>query len=333
LHNYSPDNIITNSFYSEHIEKAPIFLKPDALKLREFIKKFIKYGDSNDILYRIENGRFRPSKQLADSLASMLEGNEEFVMIDDQKVVLESALAMARKAKLDKKQVLIVEGGPGTGKSVVAINLLVKLTNEGLLAKYISKNAAPREVYSVKLSGVKKKTEINNLFGGSGSFIDVEPNMFDALLVDEAHRLNYKSGLYQNLGENQILEILNASKFSVFFVDDNQRIHIKDIGSRAYIEELAKSQGAVVKSLKLQSQFRCNGSDAFLSWIDNTIQIRETANIRLAKYEFDFKVFDDPKKVAQLFNNLPAAAPVAVGAAALAGSKENKNGGWLNKYK
>lgn len=297
LHNYSPDNIITNSFYSEHIEKAPIFLKPDALKLREFIKKFIKYGDSNDILYRIENGRFRPSKQLADSLASMLQGNEEFVMIDDQKVVLESALAMARKAKSDKKQVLIVEGGPGTGKSVVAINLLVKLTNEGLLAKYISKNAAPREVYSVKLSGTKKKTDINNLFGGTGSFIDVESNLFDALLVDEAHRLNYKSGLYQNLGENQILEIINVSKFSVFFVDDNQRIHIKDIGSKAYIEELAKSQGAVVKSLKLQSQFRCNGSDAFLSWIDNTIQIRETANIRLAKYEFDFKVFDDPNEL------------------------------------
>lgn len=297
LHNYAPDNVITNSFYVEHIEKAPVFLKPDALKLRDFIKKFIKYGDNKDILYRIENGRFRPSKQLADSLSSMINGNEEFVMIDDQKVVLESALAMARKAKPDKKQVLIVEGGPGTGKSVVAINLLVKLTNEGLLAKYISKNAAPREVYSVKLSGTKKKTEISNLFGGTGAFIDVESNTFDALLVDEAHRLNHKSGLYQNLGENQILEIINASKFSIFFVDDNQQIHIKDIGSKDYIEKLAKSEGAVVKTLKLQSQFRCNGSDAFLSWIDNTIQIRETANIKLTKNDFDFKVFDNPNEL------------------------------------
>lgn len=297
LHNYSPDNIINNTFYSEHIDKAPLFLKPDAIKLREFIKKFIKYGDNKDILYRIENGRFRPSKQLADSLASMLNGNEEFVMIDDQKVVLETALAMARKAKPDKKQVLIVEGGPGTGKSVVAINLLVKLTTEGFLAKYISKNAAPREVYSIKLSGTKKKTEINNLFGGSGAFIDVESNFFDALLVDEAHRLNYKSGLYQNLGENQILEIINASKFCVFFVDDNQQIHINDIGNKAYIKKLAKSEGAIVNSLKLQSQFRCNGSDAFLSWIDNTIQIRETANIKLTKQDFDFKVFDDPNEL------------------------------------
>lgn len=297
LHNYTPDNIITNSFYSEHIKKAPVFLKPDATKLRGFIKRFIKYGDTKDILYRIENGRFRPSKHLADSLASMLQGNEEFVMIDDQKVVLECALAMARKAKPDKKQVLIVEGGPGTGKSVVAVNLLVKLTSEGFLAKYVSKNAAPREVYSVKLSGAKKKTEINNLFGGTGAFIDVESNVFDALIVDEAHRLNYKSGLYQNLGENQILEIINAAKFSIFFVDDNQQIHIRDIGSRAYIEKLAKFEGAVVKSLKLQSQFRCNGSDAFLSWIDNTIQIRETANIKLTKYDFDFKVFDNPNEL------------------------------------
>lgn len=297
LHNYTPDNIITNPFYSEHIQKAPIFLKPDAIKLREFIKKFIKYGDQKDILYRIENGRFRPTKQLADSLASMLEGNEEFVMIDDQKVVFESAMAMARKAKPDKKQVLIVEGGPGTGKSVVAINLLVKLTTEGLLAKYISKNAAPREVYSAMLTGTKNKTAINNLFGGTGAFIDVESDIFDALIVDEAHRLNHKSGLYQNLGENQILEIINASKFSIFFVDDNQQIHIKDIGDKAYIEKLAKSEGAVVKTLSLQSQFRCNGSDAYLSWIDNTIQIRETANIKLTENDFEFKVFDDPNEL------------------------------------
>ena len=147
------------------------------------------------------------------------------------------------------------------------------------------------------MSRTKKKTEINNLFGGTGAYIDVEPNIFDALLVDEAHRLNYKSGLYQNLGENQILEIINASKFSIFFVDDNQQIHIKDIGSKAYIEKLAKSEGAIVKSMKLQSQFRCNGSDAFLSWIDNTIQIRSTANIKLTKYDFDFKIFDNPNEL------------------------------------
>ena len=85
LHNYGDDDIITNSFYKEYIDKAPIFLKTDALKLQDFIKKFVKYGDKSHVMYTIENGKIRPSKALADSLASMLEGNNEFILIDDQK--------------------------------------------------------------------------------------------------------------------------------------------------------------------------------------------------------------------------------------------------------
>lgn len=140
------------------------------MKLRDFIKKHVKYGDSRNIMYRIENGKLRPSKQLADSIGAMLHGNSAFVMIDDQKLVYESALLMARLSKNGKKQVLIVEGGPGTGKSVVAVNLLANLTREGMVAKYVSKNAAPRSVYSTRLQGDFAGNFIRNLFGGSGSF-------------------------------------------------------------------------------------------------------------------------------------------------------------------
>lgn len=297
LHNYSPDDIITNSFYQEHIEKAPVFLKPDAIKLRHFIKKHIKYGDKHDILYKIENGRLRPSKQLADSLASMLKGNQEFIMLDDQKIVFETALALAKQSDQSKKHVLIVEGGPGTGKSVVAVNLLVEFTKNRMVTKYVSKNAAPRAVYAAKLTNTLRKTTINNLFGGSGAFYDEKPNLFDALIVDEAHRLNFKSGIYQTYGENQVLEIINASKFSIFFVDDNQKIHIKDIGSKAHIQKCAESKNARVTILKLESQFRCNGSEGYLAWLDNSLQINDTANILLSEEDFDFKIFSDPNEL------------------------------------
>lgn len=296
LHNYPNDenNTITNPFYKEYVDKAPVFFKSDAERLREFIKKFIKYGDEKDILYKIENGRFRPSKQLADCLSSMLKGNQEFIMLDDQKIVYETALSLAQKARVDKKQVLIIEGGPGTGKSVVAINLLVEFTKRGLVSKYISKNSAPRDVYAAKLSKTIKKNRINNLFGGSGSFHDIDANIFDALIVDEAHRLNYKSGLFQNLGENQALEIMCATKFTIFFVDDNQRIHIKDIGHKKQLELWAKEIGAIVTNLSLSSQFRCNGSDGYLAWIDNSLQIHDTANIDLNQDDFDFRIFSNP---------------------------------------
>ena len=146
LHNYADDGIISNARYSEYIGKAPLFLKNDAAKLREFIKKNIKYGSRHDLIWLIDKGRLRPSRQLADSLAAMLRGSREFVLLDDQKVVYETALRLERESNAhDRKHVLIVEGGPGTGKSVVGVNLLVQLTKEGMVAKYDSRNTAPRE--------------------------------------------------------------------------------------------------------------------------------------------------------------------------------------------
>lgn len=297
LHNYDSDNVIANPHYEEYISLAPLFLKRDASKLQDFIKKLIKYGTKDSIVWTIENGRLKPSKQLADALSSMLKGNKEFILLDDQKVVYETAIAMAKKAQNGKKHVLIVEGGPGTGKSVVAINLLVNLTNIGIASQYVSKNSEPRKVYTAKLTGNFKKTYINNLFTGSGCFIDAPNDTYGALIVDEAHRLNEKSGLYGNVGENQIHEIIKAAKFSVFFVDDRQRIHVKDIGSKNYIKAIAENEGAVIHTTQLSSQFRCNGSDGYLSWLDNALQIRETANIRLAPEEYDFRIFSTPNEL------------------------------------
>lgn len=300
LHNYIEDDVIKNPFYAEYINKAPIFLKTDALKLREFIKQHIKYGDRSNLLFRIENGKIRPSKLLADSISKMIKGNQEFVMIDDQKVVYENALALARKASEKNKQVLIVKGGPGTGKSVVAINLLVYLTKIGMLAQYVSKNAAPRAVYEARLTGSIRPTVIRNLFRGSGAFIETQNNEFDALIVDEAHRLNKHSGLFGNLGENQIKEIIAASKFSVFFIDEDQRVTLKDIGRKQEIEIWASTAGASITELELNSQFRCNGSDGYLAWLDNILQIRVTANEEITDLEYDFKIVDTPSELRDI---------------------------------
>ena len=297
LHNYAPDGMIDGQLYQDDVAKAPVFLKNDAARLQEYILRHVKYCSPEDIIWKIDKAKLRPSKQLADSLTSMLKGNTEFVMIDDQKVVYETAVHLANKAQNGKKQVLIVEGGPGTGKSVLAVNLLVKLTSEGIASQYVTKNSAPRAVYSVKLSGSYKKTYINNLFVGSGGFTDTTPNTMGALIVDEAHRLNMKSGMFSNLGENQIKEIIRTAHFSVFFVDDNQRIHMKDVGSVQYIKQCAEEMGTDVHIEHLSSQFRCNGSDGYLSWLDNALQIRETANIRLTEEDYDFRVFDSPTEM------------------------------------
>ena len=276
LHNCESADVIRHEFYREHLLRAPAFLRDDAARLRSFISEHIKFGDKKSGIFEILNGRIRPSKNLADRLASLLKGNPEFTLIDDQKVVFETALKLAKKAQIGAKQVLIVEGGPGTGKTVVAVNLLVRLIEGRLNAKYITKNAAPRAVYEAKLKGDFKKSALSNLFGGPDSMHSLEPNTFDTLIIDEAHRLRAKSGIFGNLGENQVAESIRAARLSIFFVDDAQRVTLKDVGGIEEIRRFASKEGAEVTITKLESQFRCNGSDGYLGWIDHTLGVYVT---------------------------------------------------------
>ena len=300
LHNYEPDSVIRAPFYAEHIRAAPVFLKDDAVKLREFIKTHVKHGDDGEAMFRIRDGKIRPSKGLADHLASMMQGNREFYLIDEQKLVYETALSLASSSTSKNKNILIVNGGPGTGKTVVAINLLVELTNREIASQYVTKNSAPRAVYESKLTGTLKKTRISNLFVGSGAFTATPANTFGGLIVDEAHRLNEKSGMFSNLGENQIKELIDASTFTVFFLDEDQRIHWKDIGDKSQIREWADSLGATVTELDLESQFRCNGSDGFLAWVDQVLEVRETANSTLEGTNYEFKVCSSATELRDL---------------------------------
>jgi len=297
LHNYVSDGIINSAHYEAYTSKAPLFLKgPEELaKLRSFLKKHIIHGDNKEVLYELSNGKIRPSKALAEALSGLMKGKPEFVLIDDQKAIFESALAAAREASIETPKVLIIEGGPGTGKTVLAINLLVKLTALNLLSKYVSKNAAPRKVYESKLVGTVKRSHFSNFFSGSGAFIDTEPNTYGALIVDEAHRLNEKSGLYGNLGENQIKELIESAKCSIFFIDEDQRVTLNDIGSKQAIRAFAKAKGATVEEYTLSSQFRCSGSDGYLAWLDDVLGIHATANPLLDTSEYEFKVFDSPQ--------------------------------------
>jgi DUF2075 family protein len=297
LHNYVSDGIINSAHYEAYTSKAPLFLKgPEELaKLRSFLKKHIIHGDNKEVLYELANGKIRPSKALADALSGLMKGKPEFVLIDDQKAIFESALAAASEASIEVPKVLIIEGGPGTGKTVLAINLLVRLTALKLLSKYVSKNAAPRKVYESKLVGTVKRSHFSNFFSGSGAFIETESNTYDALIVDEAHRLNEKSGLYGNLGENQIKELIESAKCSIFFIDEDQRVTLNDIGSKQAIRAFAKAKGATVEEYILSSQFRCSGSDGYLAWLDDVLGIHTTANPLLDTSEYEFKVFDSPQ--------------------------------------
>jgi Uncharacterized conserved protein (DUF2075). len=297
LHNLESQHreILDNEVYEPHTEQAPLYVRGDTEQLRAFLESQIEIGDSSGNLYDMNDGRIRPSKSLQNSLLEMLEAQDEFTLIDSQKVIFEKAVELANQSHRDgQKRVLLVDGGPGTGKTVVAINILAELIQDDMVAQYVSKNRAPRDVYKEKLRGDRLVKEIEHLFTGAGSFVDTDANTLPALIADEAHRLNEESNFFGR-GENQIMEIINASRFSVFFIDESQRVHIDDIGSKQAIRKHADNLGAEVTELALESQFRCNGSKGYIAWVDDVLQIRQTANADRFDLDFDLQVMDSPE--------------------------------------
>ena len=310
LHNYKESNRkhIDNELYSEAISVAPLFLQEDVEKLRKFVKTYIKKKDGVDLLMKIDHGKLKPAKALQDSLVSMIRGNQEFFLIDEQKVAYETVKKLVENAvklandpvKSGEKSVVIVSGGPGTGKSVVAIQLLCDLIAKGYSANYVTKNAAPRNVYFAKLQQENYKLKyIKSLFKSSDTFWDAQKNLLDCIIVDEAHRLKYKSRIFY--GENQVKELINAGRVSVFFIDEDQKVTTKDIGSKEEIRKWAAFHGAKLyegDDLNLVSQFRCNGSDGYLNFLDNLLDIRETANTTF-DYDYDIRLFSSPVKMRE----------------------------------
>ena len=316
LHNCDDAKTLRSPQYESDITQAPLFLKHEVDELGEFIARFVRHGDNADSLYEIDQSRIRPSRQLIEHLTSLVKGNEEFILLDEQKVAAETILALEKRSREGERQVLIIEGGPGTGKSVLAINMLGKLTSEERVAQYVTRNTAPRQVFEAKLTKTFKKSRISNLFKSAGSYINVSPKSIDAVLVDEAHRLSPKSGPMGNLGENQVKEIIEASKLSVFFLDEHQQVLLKDIGTDAEIARWATHFDAEVSRVKLPSQFRCNGSDGYLDWVDEVLQVREVTNKTNGSLNYEINVFDSPN---ELFNQIEARAAEHFSARVVAG--------------
>lgn len=303
LHNYirKENDPLDAEQYNDYLEEAPAYTKGQLMELRAFIKASVKKGDNKEVLYLIDHGKIRPSKSLQNVIGSMIKGNPEFIMIDEQKVAYEEILRLSTQCQKDfKKRTIIVKGGPGTGKTVIAVNLLAQLTLLDQMVQYVSKNSAPRQVYVKKLKGEVRKSSIDNMFKGSGMYTEAGRNVIHTLLCDEAHRLNEKSGMFHNMGENQIKEIIHAAYCSVFFIDESQRVTMDDIGSVAEIEKWAKEEGSEIHCLELESQFRCNGSDGYLAWLDNVLDIRKTANYDLEGIDYDIRVCDTPEQMRTL---------------------------------
>ena len=290
MHNYVPageaDPIYAMA-YKKFVDDTPLYFGGDKEKLKEAIANWLPQGDDGEGIRLLEENCIGSSKALQDVLTSLLNGNREFVLSDDQMMVYASINRYFRKAHHTKeKKVLIINGGPGTGKSVVATYSLAKLyaqyAKKGIRCYYLSKNRAPRQVYCHMLAG-EDDGIFKNFFVDTGFFTrgKTEAIRSGLSVVDESHRI---------ASEEEIVNIIEASAVSVFFIDEDQVVSLEDAGTIAGIRDYCAQKGyECIDDIRLKSQFRCNGSDAYVNWVDGLLGIRKTS---VDKIDYDISVYD-----------------------------------------
>lgn len=304
LHNYylAPNDAILDPKFSKALNENPVFDADAADRLGEFLKGRLGLGNGREVLTRIEESRYRPSRKLMDYVATTIRSRAPWVLLDEQLVVFERFRATTKSGLFGrKKQVIIVRGGPGTGKSVLAINLVADLLREGHNAHYATGSKAFTETLWSILGSRSKAT-----FKYFNSYGEAERDELDVLICDESHRIRETSNNRFTKKEKrssrpQVNEILEAAKVAVFFIDEQQVVRQNEIGSTAHIREHAHSIGAELSEYDLEVQFRCAGSDGFVNWIDNTLGLRRTANVIWDGSDgFDFRIVDDPQQLDAL---------------------------------
>lgn len=301
LHNYmtNSEGALFSRKFEKTLTKYPSFTGNDVDQLSDYLTTKLENGDGLTVLRRVEESEFRPSKKLMDHVGNVIKGNSEYILLDEQLVVYDKVFTCAKQGFHDKrKTVIIIKGGPGTGKSVIALNLMADL----LLNRYNTHYATGSRAFTQTLrSIIGSRGAIQ--FKYFNSYTNAQNNELDVLIADEAHRIRRTSqsrytpkALETSI--HQIEELLHASKVSVFFIDDHQVVRPGEIGSVAYIREFADKNNSEVLEYELEAQFRCRGSDAFVSWVNNTLGIRKTANVIWDETDlFDFRVVASPHEL------------------------------------
>ena len=299
LHNYSleeQDPLFDEKFKAV-VAKNPVFSKDDVERLVEYLNDLVPCGDDGSVVEEIIQSKAKPSKKLLEEIHRVVKDDSRYVLLDEQIIAYNRIISeVKRSARTGEKAAIIVRGGPGTGKSVIALNVMGELSRIGHNTHYVTGSKAFTETIR-KILGTRGAQQVKFF----NSYMSAEAGAIDVMVCDEAHRIRKTSNnMYtkkdKRSNKSQLEELFDASKVAVFFIDDRQIVRPDEIGSSKLIAEFAKSHDIRLYECDLTAQFRCNGSDAFINWVNHTLNIEVTANpFWDASNPFEFKIFDSPE--------------------------------------
>lgn len=250
----NPADLYSNHYHAI-LDRFPLYAGNQVLELASRINKLLCLGDGFRIFNNVQDSPIRPSKNLMDAAANMFKGITEFTLIQDQLVASEAIFGeIERTINSQGKTVVIVKGGPGTGKTVIALHILSQLAHEGKYPNsfFTTRSKALRNNLKAKLKDIQVN---NNRTGDAGNLVrnifEFKPyhykeNELDVLLVDEAHRISNSSNhmsdkKYETTHLSRVISLIYCSKVCVFFIDDHQAITSTEIGTSELIRNAAES--------------------------------------------------------------------------------------------
>jgi len=251
---------------------SPLFTASSRGRWLEYLRANLAPESGAAAADRLLGSAVRPSKQLLSVAADEVRNREQFVLLDRQRVAFELVQVAVRRAARDNtKTAVVVSGGPGSGKSVIALSLLGELAREGRTVLHAT--GSQSFTRTLRKAAGKGSTATQKLFMYFNSFISAEKNDLDVLVLDEAHRIREKSvnrytpKAIRDGARPQIDELLDAARVPVFLLDEHQVVRPGESGTVETITAAAEAQGMQVRHVSLHDQFRAGGSEVYIEWV------------------------------------------------------------------
>lgn len=286
LHNYEEKAppILNDARFNTILDLSPLFSKTDNAKLLDFVKRYIKKPDNKEIFQILNGSKICPTTDLQKNVKKIFLDSKNFKLFGNQDIAF-NAIESAIKQSIitNKKSVFIIQGGPGTGKSIVALKLMATVIYDmKRLAFYVTQTSAPRgtlekEVHRNVDPHNPKGQATSELIEYAGNWVTKrrEDNELDCVVVDESHRLKTSTQGAIIKNTSIIKEIIKSAKVSVFFVDENQTVAHTDVGTiekiTAECMEITGKKPIMKEEYNLISQFRCGGSSGYMAFVDHIL--------------------------------------------------------------
>ncbi|MFK3981424.1 DNA/RNA helicase domain-containing protein [Micromonospora sp. NPDC050397] len=271
LHN-AVDRDVSDLFDRPPTEQSLIFTKQRRGQLLDYLRERLAPVPGASAADCLLSSSVRPSKQLLSHAATELKERSNFVLLGEQRVAYELVLHSVERARsADHKRIVVVAGGPGSGKSVIALSVLGELARQQRGVMHATGSRSFTQ--TLRRYAGRGSTRLQAMFKYFNSFMDAERNGFDVLICDEAHRIRetsvnrYTQKAKRDVARPQIEELIAAARVPVFLLDEHQVVKPGELGSVDVISSHAQKLGLTVEVVSLHDQYRCGGSEVYERWV------------------------------------------------------------------